>query len=133
MVKTKTKNKVNFELGRTVSTSGASVEIETIATVRAGIDTNAKPTMGDMIRVGIEKQKIIRNLIKDHQNLVQGLLDKSDHELNAEACATEGQKDANGNLMQTRIFSAFKIKDIKFWVITEWDRSVTTILLPSEY
>ena len=22
---------------------------------------------------------------------------------------------------------------VKFWIITEWDRSVTTILLPSDY
>lgn len=33
-----------------------------------------------------------------------------------------------------RIFSAFKtIQGVKLWVITEADRSVTTILLPSEY
>ncbi|MBW6351376.1 plasmid related protein, partial [Pseudomonas aeruginosa] len=23
--------------------------------------------------------------------------------------------------------------DLKLWIITEWDRSVTTLLLPSEY
>ena len=33
-----------------------------------------------------------------------------------------------------RILSAYKLEtDIKVWVITEWDRSVTTILLPEEY
>ena len=32
-----------------------------------------------------------------------------------------------------RVFSAYIIQGIKFWVITEADRSVTTILLPSEY
>lgn len=33
-----------------------------------------------------------------------------------------------------RIFSAYIIaEDVKVWVITEADRSVTTILLPSEY
>jgi hypothetical protein len=33
-----------------------------------------------------------------------------------------------------RIFSAFKTaQDVKLWVITEADRSSTTILLPSEY
>lgn len=33
-----------------------------------------------------------------------------------------------------RIFSAYKLQSgVKVWVITEWDRSVTTILLPSEY
>ena len=36
---------------------------------------------------------------------------------------------ANG----TRILSAYTIQSTRFWVITEADRSVTTILLPSEY
>jgi hypothetical protein len=32
-----------------------------------------------------------------------------------------------------RIFSRYTYGDVKFWVITEADRSATTILLPSEY
>ena len=33
-----------------------------------------------------------------------------------------------------RILSAYKLEtDVKVWIITEWDRSVTTILLPEEY
>jgi hypothetical protein len=32
-----------------------------------------------------------------------------------------------------RILSSYKIADETVWVITEWDRSVTTILLPSDY
>jgi hypothetical protein len=33
-----------------------------------------------------------------------------------------------------RIFSSYRLKDeTKIWVITEADRSATTILLPSEY
>jgi hypothetical protein len=33
-----------------------------------------------------------------------------------------------------RVFSAFKTRDgVKLWVITEADRSATTILLPDEY
>ena len=34
---------------------------------------------------------------------------------------------------ETRIFSAYEFTAGRLWVITEWDRSVTTILLPSEY
>lgn len=34
----------------------------------------------------------------------------------------------------TRIFSSYSLSTgQKLWIITEWDRSVTTILLPSEY
>lgn len=33
-----------------------------------------------------------------------------------------------------RLFSSYRTsKDEKLWVITEWDRSVTTLLLPLEY
>jgi hypothetical protein len=33
-----------------------------------------------------------------------------------------------------RLFSAYQTRtDEKLWVITEWDRSVTTLLLPAEY
>lgn len=33
-----------------------------------------------------------------------------------------------------RLLSAYAIRDdFKVWVITEWDRSMTTILLPEEY
>jgi hypothetical protein len=34
----------------------------------------------------------------------------------------------------TRLLSAYHLKDgRKLWIITEWDRSVTTALLPEEY
>lgn len=33
-----------------------------------------------------------------------------------------------------RLFSAYKNEDLpKIWIITEWDRSVTTVLFPDEY
>lgn len=33
-----------------------------------------------------------------------------------------------------RLLSSYKSNEgIKFWIITEWDRSYTTVLLPSEY
>lgn len=33
-----------------------------------------------------------------------------------------------------RIMSVYKLQtDVKIWIITEWDRSVTTILLPEDY
>lgn len=33
-----------------------------------------------------------------------------------------------------RVLSAYHTKNgVKIWIITEWDRSVTTILLPTEY
>lgn len=33
----------------------------------------------------------------------------------------------------TRLLSAYNTPAGKIWIITEWDRSVTTMLLPEEY
>ena len=35
---------------------------------------------------------------------------------------------------EDRLFSSYQVApDLKLWIITEWDRSVTTLLLPDEY
>lgn len=35
---------------------------------------------------------------------------------------------------ETRKFSSYKDRNgVKFWIITEWDGSVTTVLLPEDY
>ena len=35
---------------------------------------------------------------------------------------------------EDRLFSSYQVMpDLKLWIITEWDRSITTLLLPSEY
>lgn len=59
-----------------------------------------------------------------HINGDWGELPEEDKELNDSALK-------NGD---DRIFSSYKNEDgIKIWIITEWDRSVTTILFPEEY
>jgi len=65
-------------------------------------------------------------LLLRHVTLDQGSLDDEDQDHNVYAAQTKGDD-------RERVFSAFTIADAKFWVITEADRSVTTILLPSEY
>jgi hypothetical protein len=32
-----------------------------------------------------------------------------------------------------RLFSAYDEGEKRFWIITEWDRSVTTVLMPEDY
>lgn len=52
-----------------------------------------------------------------------GTLDPEDWNSNERALKGEG-----------RLFSAYlSVRNIKFWIITECDRSVTTILLPEDY
>ena len=49
---------------------------------------------------------------------------------------SENDKAANEEALETgdRILSSYLDRNgVKFWIITEWDRSATTILLPDEY
>ena len=50
-----------------------------------------------------------------------------------ESC--EHDKAVNDEALMTggRIMSVYKYNGIRFWIITEHDRSVTTILMPSDY
>jgi len=58
-----------------------------------------------------------------HMNLDPGVLNAEDQLANLQA-VREG----------TRVFSAYELSDgTRIWIITEADRSVTTILLPEEY
>jgi len=62
------------------------------------------------------------DLLRKHMSGDWSEMDVEDQQSNREAVS-------NGS----RIFSAYIIEGVKFWVITEADRSSTTILLPSEY
>ena len=62
------------------------------------------------------------SLVKRHAN--GDWSDMCDEDAEANRQAAEGKE---------RILSSYEIKGEKVWVITEWDRSVTTLLLPSEY
>lgn len=47
----------------------------------------------------------------------------------------EEDKQANEYALRdgSRLLSAYTVDGTKFWIITEWDRSVTTVLFPDEY
>jgi hypothetical protein len=62
------------------------------------------------------------DLLRRHMSGDWSEMDEDDQQSNRDAI-TEG----------SRIFSAYTIQGTKFWMITEADRSSTTILLPSEY
>lgn len=63
-----------------------------------------------------------------HQMNDWGDMCKADKKQNDDAL-----KVADPNLTN-RLMSAYTLRNgTKIWIITEWDRSVTTILLPEEY
>ena len=61
-------------------------------------------------------------LLTRHATGDWGKLDDHDQEVNRRAV-----KDGD------RVFSEYMVGDLKLWIITEADRSVTTILLPADY
>lgn len=51
-----------------------------------------------------------------------------------ELCKEDQQENERAVKKSGRVFSSYALPDnTKIWVITEWDRSYTTILLPDEY
>lgn len=83
-------------------------------------------------------------------NGIASLMDKNEYELlfkiGLAGCIMKHQSGDWGDLCEEdkkendfavdngrRIFSAYELFGTKIWIITEWDRSVTTILLPEEY
>ncbi len=93
-----------FKLGQMVATPGA------IAALQKSGDDPAK-------------------FIERHRIGDWGDMPAEDKTLNDNAIAHEGDRDHQDRVMSSYLTSANE----KLWVITEWDRSVTTILLPSEY
>lgn len=61
--------------------------------------------------------------LERHRTGDWGIISARDHEANNAALA-------NG----ARILSSYLMMDgTKFWIVTEWDRTHTTVLLPMEY
>ena len=50
-----------------------------------------------------------------------------------EVCEEDAKLNNHAVQLWNRILSVYYIGDDKIWIITEADRSVTTILLPDEY
>jgi len=50
-----------------------------------------------------------------------------------ECCAEDAAENERALDMGTRLMSVYQVHGRTLWVITEADRSVTTILLPTEY
>jgi len=58
------------------------------------------------------------------------------HSIGDWGCVNPYDREVNNDALVNggRLLSVYQTSEgIDFWIITEWDRSVTTILLPSEY
>jgi hypothetical protein len=50
-----------------------------------------------------------------------------------DVCDQDAKANDHAVTHDERLLSSYELGGEKVWVITEWDRSVTTILLPAEY
>jgi hypothetical protein len=51
-----------------------------------------------------------------------------------DVCEEDWQSNDAAMVAGNRLLSSYRSPDgVKFWIITEWDRSLTTILLPEDY
>lgn len=80
------------------------------------------PGVRDLLSGESNEFGVVFDLIEKHRTLICPDLDDADNDANL-AALDDG----------TRILTVYYIGDVKVWVITEADRSATTILLPSEY
>lgn len=78
--------------------------------------------VANWIKENPARYPLINNSITRHKSGDWGDLCDEDKE-----CNNIAVKDGE------RLLSAYKVDDEKIYIITEWDRSVTTVLFPSEY
>jgi hypothetical protein len=50
-----------------------------------------------------------------------------------EVCPEDARTNADALKHGNRLVSVYGQGDQRFWIITEWDRSVTTVLMPLDY
>lgn len=79
--------------------------------------------VSDLIAEDTEFAKFVHNSLRRHASGDWGDLSAGDKKQNDEALKPE---------IKLRLFSAYENRH-KIWIITERDRSATTILFPSEY
>lgn len=82
--------------------------------------------VADLMTENKEFEKFVSLSLKRYVDCDWGEMDKDDLEMNNEAVKSG----------EDRIHASYdnpEHPDWKIWIITEWDRSATTILFPSEY
>lgn len=82
----------------------------------------ATPGIVDFVGNDLSRNTTFRNSLIRHANGDWGLVDSEDKTANDIAL-----------LSGSRLLSAYEIESRKIWIITEADRSSTTVLFPEEY
>ena len=100
---------MQVDLGRTVLTAGVA---------------------GWVMKSPDERKSVVSKLLDKHKSGDWGELDAEDKKLNDDSAKTGGRLLSSYPIDATNLYEG---REDKLWIITEWDRSVTTLLFPSEY
>ena len=75
----------------------------------------------------------VRELISDETHSVTHLIGRHLNQDWGDVCEEDKQSNNQALIHGGRLLSSYTLDDETIWIITEADRSTTTILLPSEY
>lgn len=111
--------KILFQLGKTVITPGAMKAMGDSVDVRdyTSGDFSDKPLLRKRYYLMLATLLLYRHQSGDW----------------SEMCSEDAATNEDAVRNDHRILSSYTVNGTKYWVITERDRSVTTILLPSEH
>ena len=83
----------------------------------------------DVIRDNPSMRMFFEECLTRHSKGDWGDLCSEDKEMND--AAIESEREGNG--YTDSLMSVYRKDGLEYWIITEWDRTTTTILLPCEY
>lgn len=95
----------------------------------------ATRSVANVMAVNAEFAAFVSDSLKRYVACDWGTLGQEDHWLNDHAVKNGDERilAAYPFPSENQLFKETFPLDNKIWIITEWDRSVTTVLLPSEY
>lgn len=81
----------------------------------------------------LRERGLFTNGSEDPGPLIRALLDRHISGDWGDVCPSDAQANNDALAEGDRLMSVYFVGDQKIWIITEWDRSVTTLLLPDDY
>jgi len=70
---------------------------------------------------------------EDIEAFSKSLLDRHSIGDWGDVCKEDAQANETALACTGRLMSVYHVEDAVYWIITEWDRSATTIMFPEEY
>ncbi len=80
--------------------------------------------------------KGVNDLIADSEEFAKGVIDSIARYNNrdwGDLCNEDKKMNDNADILKDRIVARYNIEPRAIYIITEWDKSATTILFPEEY